>query len=212
MPFFRTNVPHIAIVDFGMGNLHSVLRRLERIGTEIAVTPDPDVVRRADKLVLPGVGHFAQAMENLADLELLDALHEAARVRRVPVLGICLGMQLMATRSEEGDTAGLGWVDADVVQLRVPDRLRFKVPHIGWGCLDVRRDSLLLKDLPSEAEFYFVHSYSLEPRGPGLVVAETTYAQPFTSAIEQDNLFGVQFHPEKSHASGECVLRNFVEL
>lgn len=205
-------MPHIAIVDFGMGNLHSVRRKLDGIGAATTVTSDPAAVLRADKVVLPGVGHFGQAMENLRALGMVEALNEAALVNRVPILGICLGMQLMAKRSEEGDAEGLGWVDADVVRMRVPDPRRFKVPHVGWGRLDVRKRSALLKDVSADAEFYFVHSYNLEVRTADLILCESDYAYTFPAAIEHDNLFGVQFHPEKSHADGDRLLRNFVEL
>jgi glutamine amidotransferase len=207
-----TTPQQIAIVDFGMGNLYSVCRKLEQIGACATVTSDPAEVRRADKIVLPGVGHFGQAMENLRALGLLDALHEAARVRQVPILGICLGMQLMAKQSEEGAVDGLGWVDASVARFRVPDPLRYKVPHVGWGRVNLRKESALLKGVPDGSEFYFVHSYSLETQDENLVLCDSEYAHPFPSAIQQGNLFGVQFHPEKSHRTGERILENFVEL
>lgn len=203
---------HVVIVDFGMGNLHSLRRKLDAMCSSVTISADPAVVGRADKLVMPGVGHFGRAMENLRSLHLVDALNEAARVRRVPTLGICLGMQLMARRSEEGGAEGLGWVDADVVRIRVSDKLRHKIPHVGYARITAERQSLLLKDLPDDAEFYFVHSYNLQARQPDLVLCESIYAHPFTSAIEHGNLFGVQFHPEKSQRVGDRLLRNFVEL
>jgi glutamine amidotransferase len=205
-------MPHIAIVHFGMGNLHSVRRKFDRLGVTTTVTSDPSLLLSADKLVLPGVGHFGQAMENLRSLNLLDALEEAVRVNRIPVLGICLGMQLMGTHSEEGDAEGFGWIDAETIRIRVPDPLRFKVPHVGWARIAARKESALLQGLREDAEFYFVHSYNLKVHSPELVLCESEYGNVFPSAIEHENLFGVQFHPEKSHADGERLLKNFVEL
>jgi glutamine amidotransferase len=202
----------ITIVDYGMGNLHSVRRRFERIGVNTIVASDANDLRRAERVVLPGIGHFQRAMENLRALHLLEALDEVARARRVPVLGICLGMQLMARRSEEGGDQGLGWVDAEVVRFRVDDPVRYKVPHIGWNGITVRKDSALLKGVPSDGQFYFAHSYHLVTSAASIVLCETAYSHPFASAIESENLFGVQFHPEKSHGVGELVLRNFVRL
>jgi glutamine amidotransferase len=202
----------ITIVDYGMGNLHSVRRKLERVGARAIITADPDLVAKADKLVLPGVGHFGQAMDNLRRLHLVDALHEASRVRQAPTLGICLGMELFGRWSEEGDVEGLGWVEADVVHFRVADPVRHKVPHTGWNGVTVRKDCALLRDLSARAEFYFVHSYYLACDREDLVLCETEYDCLFTSAIACGNLFGVQFHPEKSHDTGELLLRNFAAL
>jgi glutamine amidotransferase len=151
-------------------------------------------------------------MSNLRRLGLLEALIAAAQERRVPVLGICLGMQLMARRSEEGSSDGLGWLDAEVVRFDVPDRNRFKVPHIGWGRINTRKQSRLLAGIPGDAEFYFVHSYNVRTCAPEIVLADSAYGHDFVSAVERDNLFGVQFHPEKSHHAGTQVLRNFVGL
>lgn len=205
--------PQITIVDYGMGNLHSVRRKLERVGARTIVTSSPQAIAAADKLVLPGVGHFQRAMENLRELRLVDALNEA-RARQVPILGICLGMQLMARRSEEGGVDGLAWVDADVVRFKVTDTVRHKVPHMGWNRVAIQRESALLRDLPPDGEFYFVHSYHMvcDADADRIVLCRTDYAYPFTSAIQQDNVLGVQFHPEKSHAAGERVLANFMGI
>ena len=200
----------VTIVDYGMGNLHSVRRQLERIGARTLVSSDPAEVLRAEKLVLPGVGHFGRAMQNLHERHLVDALTEVVMVRRAPILGICLGMQLMAQRSEEGEVAGLGWIDAEVVRFRVPDQLRFKVPHVGWNQVIATRASTLLKNLPVDSEFYFVHSYHLATRATDLVCFETEYAYRFASGVETQNLFGVQLHPEKSHDVGTSLLKNFL--
>ncbi len=201
----------IAIVDYGMGNLHSVQRKFNRIGARTIVTSDPHVVGRAEKLVLPGVGHFQRAMENLRQLRLVEALNDA-RGRGIPILGICLGMQLLAHRSEEGDTSGLGWLDARVVRFKVGDTVRFKVPHMGWNEIVQKRKSTLFKNIPDRAEFYFVHAYHLVAKREAIVLAETEYDYSFASAVESENIFGVQFHPEKSHDIGESLLQNFMDL
>ena len=201
----------ITIVDYGMGNLHSVQRKFSRIGARTIVTSNPGVIGRAEKLVLPGVGHFQHAMENLRQLGLLEALNEA-RESRIPVLGICLGMQLMAHRSEEGDTDGLGWLDAKVVRFKVRDTIRFKIPHIGWNEIGQKRKSALFKNIPDRAEFYFVHAYHLVANREAIVLSETEYDYSFASAVESENIFGVQFHPEKSHDVGESLLQNFLDL
>src|SRR5690349_12454644 len=133
--------PRVAIVDYGMGNLHSVKRKLDRIGVHPQLTSDPEEVLRADKLLLPGVGHFGKAMEHLDTLELVPALNEAVMVEKTPILGICLGMQLFARHSQEGDSEGLGWIDADVTRFAVDDTLRFKVPQMGWNGVRTVRES-----------------------------------------------------------------------
>jgi glutamine amidotransferase len=201
----------IAIVDYGMGNLHSVQRKLTRIGAQTIVTSDPSVISRAEKVILPGVGHFQTAMKNLRQLGLLAALNET-RVRGVPFLGICLGMQLIANRSEEGDTDGLGWLDAKVTRFKVSDTVRFKVPHMGWNEILQKRKSALFKNIPDRAMFYFVHAYHLVANREAIVLSETEYDYSFVSAVESENVFGVQFHPEKSHDVGELLLRNFIDL
>jgi glutamine amidotransferase len=210
LPATNLPAPRVAIVDYGMGNLHSVKRKLERLGVHARCTSDPGEIERADKLVLPGVGHFGRAMKHLTDLGLIPALEEAVMQRRTPILGICLGMQLFAHRSEEGDVAGLGWVDADVVRFAVDDPLRLKVPHTGWNGVRVVRPTPLVEGVTDQTEFYFVHAYHLACRDGADVICETDYGRQFTSAVQRGNVYGVQFHPEKSHEAGEAVLRNFL--
>lgn len=205
-------MPTITIADYGMSNLHSVERKLRRMGAQAVVTSRPEDILTAEKLVLPGVGHFKTAMDNLNRDGLAEALHEAVIKKGTPILGICLGMQLFAKRSEEGDSPGLGWIDADVVRFKVQDTVRHKVPHMGWNAAEIVRDGRLMKRSNEAEEFYFVHSYHLVCRDPQDVFCETEYAYLFTSGIARDNIYGVQFHPEKSHDVGEKLLRNFVEL
>lgn len=205
-----TPTPRVAIVDYGMGNLHSVRRKLDRIGVHAQLTSDPDEVLRADKLLLPGVGHFGKAMEHLTTLRLVPALQEAVVGRGTPILGICLGMQLFARGSEEGGAEGLGWIDADVVRFGVEDTLRYKVPHMGWNGVRVTRSSPLLDGVTDQTEFYFVHAYHLVCRDAEATLCDTDYEYPFTSVVQREHIYGVQFHPEKSHDAGEALLRNFL--
>ena len=202
----------LAIVDYGMGNLNSVKKKLYRLKTTASITSNPKDIIKADKIILVGVGHFAKAMKNIRELALLDALNEVAIIKKKPVLGICLGMQLMAKDSEEGNTEGLGWLDANVRKMQVDDTLKFKIPHTGWNKITQSKKSHLMKGIPESSEFYFVHSYYLKPNETSNTLNETEYCFKFTSAIEKDNIFGVQYHPEKSHDVGEVLLKNFISL
>lgn len=203
--------PHIVIIDYGAGNLRSVHRKFERVGARVSVSSDPAEIRRADKLVLPGVGHFANGANKLRESGIWDILNEKVLIDKTPIFGICLGMQLMTKGSEEGDAEGLGWFDAEVVRFRVSDRRTFKVPHMGWNNAVVQKDSPLFSDVPPEAMFYFVHSYLVKCLRASDALALTTYDYPFASAIARDNIYGTQFHPEKSHDWGEQLIRNFTE-
>ena len=162
-------------------------------------------------MILPGVGHFANGMKKLRELELIDVLDEKVLSQKTPILGICLGMQLFCKFSEEGNIEGLKWFDADTVRFKKND-VRHKIPHMGWNSLEVMKKSELFKSLDKEHLFYFVHSYYVKCNIQEDVLATTNYAYEFVSAIEKDNIYGVQFHPEKSHEWGEQVLKNFLEL
>lgn len=202
----------IAIIDYGMGNLFSVKKVLESMGVKVVITNDPETILTADKLILPGVGHFGKAMENLRSLGLIETLNTAVLEKKTPILGICLGMQLMAKSSEEGNAEGLSWFDAEVVKFKVNDQLRFKVPHVGWNRIQVNTLSKLMSNIDNDAEFYFVHAYYMKTNNPTDALNTTVYEDTFTSAIEKGNIFGVQYHPEKSHDWGEVLLANFVHL
>ena len=152
----------LVIVDYGMGNLNSVKRSLDRMKVNAVVSSDPKEIADSDKLILPGVGHFGKAMANLKELNLLDTLNEAVLVKKKPILGICLGMQLLAKKSEEGDAEGLGWIDGEVVKFQVSDKLKYKIPHMGWNQIYLKNDGLLMKKIPELSEFYFVHSYYMK--------------------------------------------------
>ena len=200
----------IGIVNYHMGNLGSVKKKLEQLGQEVLVSENPGELALADKLILPGVGHFARAVQELKSLQLWDFLSDQALVKKKPILGICLGMQLMAKFSEEGNAEGLGWFDATVVRFHVPDPIRYKVPHIGWNSLVYDEPHQLLTGLQPDEAFYFVHAYHLENVVESDVLCTTDYGYPFVSGIKKGNIMGVQFHPEKSHAAGTQMLTNFV--
>ena len=202
----------VAIVDYGMCNLDSVRRALEECLGAPFVTDDPTDLGDADLIVLPGVGAFPDAMANLRARSLDKALDEEVLGNRVPFLGICLGMQLLATTGHEGaETAGLGWIDADVCRLR-PTPEDTRVPHVGWNEVLPARESTLLAGMPRASDFYFVHSYHVECHNDTDVVATTPYCGGFVSAIQRENVFAVQFHPEKSQEQGFEVLRRFLAL
>lgn len=200
----------VSIIDHGTGNLRSVWRALNCAGVAADVTSDPAQVLNADKIVLPGVGNFRYAMASLRRMNLIPALEEAVRHRGKPVLGICLGLQLMATASEEGNVSGLGWLPGVAVRFKPADRQTFKVPSIGWNTVEKQRDGKLLSGLDHRAEFYFLHSYHLKLEESEPVKGDTVYETRFPSVIEHENLYGVQFHPERSHAAGDRLLRNFL--
>ena len=202
----------IAIVDYGMGNLSSVHKKVQRLNAHPFVTSDPGELLTADKIILPGVGHFRKAMNNLEELKLLPILNEIVIDKKIPILGICLGMQLMARHSDEGNVNGIGWIDADIKHFSIRDKLSFKVPHMGWNQVKFMKESALLKGIPEFSEFYFVHSYHLIVNDQSVSLTETEYEYPFISAIEKENIYGVQYHPEKSHESGEKMLQNFIQI
>ena len=202
----------ISIIDYGMGNLNSVKRKLDRMGVKSIITSDPEEIRKSDRIILPGVGHFGKAVLEIRKRRLLDLLSEQVLVKKKLILGICLGMQLMAKHSEEGNADGFGWIDAEVLRFKVSDTIKYKIPHMGWNTLNQVKESPLFENINLNSEFYFVHSYYVYCSKPDDILTETTYDYSFTSAFQKENIFGVQFHPEKSHDAGEVVLRTFVKI
>lgn len=203
----------IVIVDYGMGNLGSVYNMLKKVGTEAIVSSDPDLIAKADKLILPGVGAFDNGMKNLEARGLREILNRKVLTDGVPVLGICLGVQLFTHGSEEGTLHGLGWIDAETVRFRFPsESTGLKVPHMGWNSITVKLDHPLLKGFDEPPRFYFVHSYHVHCHDPGHILATATYGIEFTAAVVYQNVIGTQFHPEKSHKFGLKVLENFAKM
>jgi len=201
-----------ALVDYGMGNLFSVQKAFRRLNTELQITSDKNVIQAADRIILPGVGHFGQAMQRLHQLDLVDVLTTRVLHENTPILGICLGMQLMADFSEEGNTQGLGFIGGEVKRMCPVDPQVYRVPHVGWNTVECVADSLMNKGIKAEDEFYFVHAYQFTPSEHHAILHQTAYHEKFTSAIQQRNIIGVQYHPEKSHDSGLTLLQNFLEL
>ena len=202
----------IHIVDYGMGNIFSVQKKLLQEKVSVTISSKAHDIEAADKIILLGVGHFKKAMDNLNALNLIEPLNNFALVKKKPILGICLGMQLMALHSEEGNIDGLGWIDASVKKFETADSMQFKIPHMGWNGVQQIKNSQLTNGLKESEEFYFVHSYFVEPKDRNLILHETSYIQTFCSALEKQNIFGVQYHPEKSHDAGRLMLQNFISL
>jgi len=203
----------IVVVDYGMGNIHSIVKKIKHLGGDVFVSSNSDEILKSDKIILSGVGHFKQAMNNLRKSKLIDTLNQAALVQKKPILGICLGMQLMGIKSEEGgDIEGLSWINANVKRIKVSDTIKYKVPHMGWNEINIRKESPLMNGVGDKSEFYFSHSYYMDVHEPDLILNETEYFSRFVSAIESQNIFGVQYHPEKSHEAGDIILSNYVNM
>jgi len=202
----------IVIIDYKMGNIGSVTNMIKKIGYTTLVTSNAQDVESATKIILPGVGHFDKAMRNLRELNLIEILNRKALIEKVPILGICLGMQLLSEKSEEGNSSGLGWIKGEVCKFTFgynPNKL--KVPHMGWNTIHQRKYSALLEDLNSNPRFYFVHSYHFKCYDQADILCTSEYGYRFVSAVSHENIMGVQFHPEKSHKFGMMLLRNFIE-
>ncbi len=201
----------IVIIDYGMGNIRSVSNKIYRAGYEALVSHEKSIINNANKLILPGVGHFFNGMKRLNERNIIDILNKKVLIDKTPILGICLGMQLFTRFSEEGNTKGLGWLDAETIKFALSD-IRHKVPHMGWNSIEHKKVSLLLQDIPDNRHFYFVHSYHVTCNNKEDVLTTTEYGYEFVSAVQRENIFGTQFHPEKSHEWGEKILNNFLNL
>jgi imidazole glycerol-phosphate synthase subunit HisH len=205
------NKSSIIIIDYGMGNIRSVLNKIHRAGHNAEVSYQHEMIEKADKLILPGVGHFSNGMKRLKERNLLEILNRRVLTDKIPILGICLGMQLLTLHSEEGDVNGLGWIDAETIRFRIND-IRHKVPHMGWNSIEQKKESRLLNGIPDSSYFYFVHSYHVKCNKAEDILTTSNYVYDFVSAVEKENIFGTQFHPEKSHGTGERMLNNFLNI
>ncbi len=203
----------IIVVDYNTGTVGSVLNMLKKVGAKCDVSRDPDVLRKADKLVLPGVGAFDEAMRTLHDYGLYDVLNEEVVEKRKPILGVCLGAQLMTKRSEEGLLPGFGWLNAHLVRFKPSaEGQKIRVPHMGWNSVTPEGNGGGIFDgVPQPMRFYFVHSYHMVADEPGIEIGSTVHGYKFTSALASKNVVSLQFHPEKSHKYGLQIYRNFVE-
>lgn len=200
----------ITVIDYGLGNLGSIRNMFKRIGAPVQVTSDLHLIAAAEKLLLPGVGAFDNAMARINEIGLRTVLDRKALVEKTPILGICLGMQLLTRGSEEGQLPGLGWIAASTT--RIPASAGIKVPHMGWNVVHPTRPSPLIADLPPQSRFYFVHSYCVHVDNPEHSILKAHYGIDFDAAIQHDNIYGAQFHPEKSHKFGMQLLENFANL
>lgn len=203
----------IVIVDYGTGNLRSIKNMFARIGVASQISGDPSIVAGASKLILPGVGHFDFGMTSLRSSSLFEILNDKALNQRTPLLGICLGAQLLTQRSDEGNEPGLGWIEAETIRF---DRNRLdancRIPHMGWTATEFTAEQSLFHGLESPSRFYYVHSFHLSCKNSHNEMCHAVYGYRFTAGIRRDNIMGVQFHPEKSHRFGMQVLRNFAEM
>ena len=203
----------IVIIDYGMGNVGSIQNMLKYLGTDSIVTSDKKEIESADKLILPGVGHFKCAMDNINKLDISQLLTTQVLEEKKPILGICLGMQLMCRHSEEGDVPGLSLIDAKVLKFDSLHNEELKIPHMGWNEVNLLNDqSQIFKESLQGSRFYFVHSYYVKCNDMVDVLTKTDYGLNFDSSFERGNIFGVQFHPEKSHSYGINLFKNFLRI
>lgn len=203
----------VSIVNYGMGNIHSIQNALNFIGTDCCVIDSPEEIKKSQKLILPGVGSFRMAMENIQQKGLHEALNDAVMVKKIPILGICLGLQLLMEESEEdGITQGFAWLQGQVRRFSLGTE-NLKIPHMGYNsAFFTEKSASLYKGLEAKADFYFAHSYVVICKNPEFVSSWTIYGERFASSVQHENIFGVQFHPEKSQSNGLTVLKNFCGL
>lgn len=203
----------ITIIDYNAGNIKSIQNMLKKIGVKSTISSQANEIEQAEKLILPGVGHFDYGMRNLRQSGLIDVLNKKVMVKHTPLLGICLGAQMLGNKSEEGNEKGLSWIDMDVIKFN--SRLmgaNNKIPHMDWTDVNVKKQSNLFNDMFDHPRFYFVHSYHMSPKNTEDILCTSNYGYDFVSAVEHKNIYGVQFHPEKSHKFGMKLLENFAKI
>jgi glutamine amidotransferase len=203
----------IVVIDYKMGNIGSIINMIKKAGGEAKFSPEIDQIEKAEKLILPGVGAFDAGMQNLTKLGLVDVLRKKVFEDKVPILGVCLGMQLFMERSEEGVLPGLGFIKGSVVRFRFDENnSHLRIPHMGWDSVEVKKESPLFSSMYEEPVFYFVHSYHVVCDDAEDVLSTTNYGYKFASSLQRGNIFGTQFHPEKSHKYGLKLIQNFIKL
>lgn len=200
----------IVIVDYNVGNIGSMENMLKNIGVEFITTSNPEVIEKASKIILPGVGAFDYAVKKLHELNLFNVLKKVTLINKIPLLGVCLGMQLLTKQSEEGELNGLNLINAITIKFNFKERI-IKIPHMGWNNIEVINKNNIISEMDDSFKFYFVHSYYVKCFDEIDIVANTNYGIEFNSIIRKENIYGVQFHPEKSHKYGLKLLRNFIE-
>ncbi len=198
----------IAIVDYGAGNLFNIENAVKKMGGEAIITNDKEIIAQANGIILPGVGYAKRAMNYLKEKDIIETIETRVIGDKVPFLGICLGMQLMFEYSEEGDVDGFGWIQGKVEKMD----MSLKVPQIGWNNISIKNKCLLLKGIEDNKDFYFIHSYCVKKCPDTMVVAVTEYGENFVSMVQYENMFGTQFHPEKSGKAGWHLIRNFCDF
>ena len=203
---------NIVIIDYKMGNVGSIINMVKKIGYKAIVSSNVQDIESADKLILPGVGAFDNGVKNLRKHDIVKIIEHKVIKKCTPILGICLGMQLFTESSEEGILHGLGWIKAKTIRFDFNGKNELKIPHMGWNLVTPVVHNCLFSGLENDARFYFVHSYYVDCEKKDNIMGKTFYGINFTSAIQKDNIFGVQFHPEKSHRFGMIIIKNFLEL
>ncbi|MEO5990245.1 MAG: imidazole glycerol phosphate synthase subunit HisH [Ferruginibacter sp.] len=207
-----SNKQNIVVIDYGMGNIGSVCNMFKHIGVSVTVSSDMKTIANAEKLVLPGVGHFDRAMDNINSLGIFNLIRDKSIIHKTPILGICLGMQIMCESSEEGSLPGLSLIKGEIRKFKFADELKLKIPHMGWDTIEINKKSDILCNLDNNSRFYFVHSYFVSCENSSDILTYTNYGDKFVSSFQVENIIGVQFHPEKSHKFGMNLFKNFIEL
>ncbi len=202
----------ICIVDYGTGNLGSIRNMIKRIGFQSTITSDPNVLSNASKIILPGVGSYDYGMNNLSEYNLIETLNHKVLNEKVPILGICLGFQLMTKRSDEGKLNGLGWFNAETILFNFSShKKKLILPHMGWNKIKIINNSLLTNGLNEKSKFYFVHKYHIQSFEKNDIILNSNYGYEFVCSMSKENIMGVQFHPEKSHKWGMILFENFLK-